>query len=104
MATHLTVASGFAVSSAFTCRGDRPVAVFLATSHAAIGWHVAWSPDNGTTFYREATPGTAASVVWSGGVPGTWVREFPAASLGRIETSAAVSVTTSLRIVDLNRK
>jgi hypothetical protein len=99
----VSVASGFAVSSAVTLtRGDRPLAITVA-SHVAREWRVAFSPDGGTTWaaYRreDGSPFTVASGV--GAMVG--VIQYPPSRTLRVEAGSLTVATTSVWVTELNR-
>ena len=103
MAVHyVTVASGTTASSAVMVdRGDRAVALAVS-SHAALGWHLAFQATAGGPWLRLATAGTVTPVF--SGAAGAWgVVPYPPTGAVRIETSAAVSATTSCALTEVLR-
>ncbi len=99
----VTIASGFAVSSAIAIRGDRGVVVAVA-SHAAAGWGCDFSLDGGTTWAPLRKPDGSGLVyaITSGTGPMIGIVD-PPSNLMRLTTAAALVSTTSARVYDVNR-
>src|SRR5262245_24107246 len=97
------VASGTTASSAFTIRSDRPLALAIS-SHAALGWHVAFQTVTSGVFLRTALPATGAvTAAFSGSGGAIGLAQYPPSAVCRIETSATVSATTSFSLIELSR-
>ena len=104
-----TVASGQSVSSAFVLfNSDRALAVAVS-SHALLSWFASFTATASTagvtpSFLRYADPWSALSggAMFTGFAGGGWgVVATPPAQLVRIETSAAVSATTSFFLIEV---
>jgi hypothetical protein len=97
-----TIVTGQTVSSAFELRAtDRSLLVGI-NSHAALIWYAAFQATPGGPFLRFFDPWSAVSGALLAGVGmGGWgMIPSPPATTVRIETSAAVSATTSFQLVE----
>jgi hypothetical protein len=99
-----TVANGQTVSSAFSLNATDRALLVGVSSHAALIWFAAFQTVPGGPFVRSIDPWSAISGAVLAGTGGGWgYVPFCPSNQVRIETSAAVSATTSFQLVEAVR-
>jgi hypothetical protein len=99
-----TIANGQSVSSAFTLQSTDRALLVGVSSHVALQWFAAFQVVPGGPFLRYLDPWTTNSngafLVAAGG----WgLVDYRPTTATRIETSAALSATTSLCLIEAAR-
>jgi hypothetical protein len=96
-----TVVNGQIVSSAFTLAATDRALLVGVSSHALLQWYVSFQTTPGGPFIRFLDNWSSVSGAVFAGANGGWghVPYCPANQV-RIETSAAVSATTSFQIIE----
>jgi len=90
-----TIVNGQTVSSAFTLAASDRVLVVGVSSHAALLWYASFQGTPGGPFLRYLDPYVTSGTLFAG-TGGAWAPcHYPPSTVVRIETSAAVSATTS---------
>ena len=96
-----TIVNGQTVSSAFTLSCTDRVLVVGVSSHAQLNWFAAFQTVPGGPFLRYFDPWSATSgAVYSGALGGWGQIPYSPGNQVRIETSGAVSATTSFQLVE----
>jgi hypothetical protein len=99
-----TVANGQTVSSAFQLAASDRVLLVGINSHAALQWFASFQGTPGGPFLRYLDPWSSVSGAVLAVANGGWgFVAYPPSTVVRIETSAAVSATTSLQLVEVCR-
>src|SRR5262245_42770774 len=98
-----TIVSGQSVSSAFELRSSERSLLIGVSSHANLQWYAAFPATAGGTFLRFIDPWASNSGAFLAGNGGWGFVQCPPSTTVRIETSAAVSATTSFALVEVLR-
>ena len=99
-----TIANGQTVSSAFTLSCTDRVLVVGISSHAQLIWFASFQTVPGGPFLRSIDPWSTVSGAILATANGGWgYAPYCPSTQVRIETSAAVSATTSFQLVEVVR-
>jgi len=98
-----SVVNGQTVSSAFELKSTEHALLVGISSHSSLLWYSSFQGTPGGPFIRFIDPWAASGCLLgvSGGGWGTC--QYPPTTTVRIETSAAVSATTSFQLVEVVR-
>jgi hypothetical protein len=102
MVTYGVVNSGTSASSAFTLRANARCLVIGVNSAAPVNWYAAFPAVQGGGFLRYTDPWASNSGAFFAGTAGWGLVAYPS-DVVRIETSAALTATTSFAIVEVTR-
>ena len=99
-----TITSGTTASSAFTLSATDRALLIGVSSHAALIWFASFQGTPGGPFLRSLDPWSSISGAVLAVANGGWgTIAYPPSTQVRIETSAAVSATTSFALVEVVR-
>ena len=99
-----TIVSGQTVSSAFTLAATDRTLLVGVSSHAAVLWFASFANTTTGPFLKYLDPWSSVSGAVLAVAGGGWgTIPYPPTTVCRIETSAAVSATTSFQLVEAVR-